>query len=437
MAALRQFSEHPQRQKLNNEVHSRPPASVPGALMCSHLAFVTGENGHEDEKVGLKSLASLMGAAIPDQFGNHLSLNLGRMTLVWERHTEFSTYTFFEHRNSLGPDAGEDFAHAPVASLPDRWRNEVSGELLVAINLMVCTDTIDAAEAKLPQIFGNHTLVGGNYAGGGAAAWTDLELHEDRCSRILIANERLKPERAGRLVQRLLEIETYRMMALMAFPLARAITPEISEMENELATIALETSNISGLEDEQTQLQELTSLAARVETMNARTDFRFSASRAYHALVEQRLGELDETKRKGIQQFGTFMERRLGPAMRTCTAVANRLDTLSQHIARASSLLQTRVEIAVQEQNQSLLQSMEKRVRMQARLQETVEGLSAIAITYYLLGIINYGLKAAVKVGAPIDPALTTGLMAPLVIILVYLGVRQVRKRVTRARPKP
>ncbi len=430
---LREFNQHPQRSALNDEIHSRPPADVPGALMCSHLAFVTGENGHADEKIALKSLASLFGAAIPENFGNHLAFDLGRTQLIWERHTEFSTYTFFEHLNDLGSDPAERFSHAPLSQVPDRWRQQVNGELLVAINLMVRTGPITDASDLLPDIFGANTLVGGNLAGGGAAAWTDLQLDADGCSRILVANETLKPGRAGRLVHRLLEVETYRMMALMAFPLARAIAPEISEMEQELATIAGETTHISGLEDEQRQLHQLTTLAARIEKMTARTDFRFSASRAYHALVEQRISELGETKLFGIQQLATFMERRLGPAMRTCASVAGRLDTLSQHIARASGLLRTRVEIAVQEQNQALLASMESRVRMQLRLQETVEGLSAVAISYYLLGIVNYMLKAAAKIGSPLDPTLATGIIAPFVMGSIYWGVRRVRKRLTRA----
>lgn len=433
MPPLRQFAEHPQRQKLNDEVHSRPPADVPGALICSHLAFVTGENGHAEEKVSLKSLASLFGAAIPKSFGNHLTLDLGPFQLTWERHTEFSTYTFFEHLHSA-ENIGDRFAHAPVSRIPDRWREQIKGELLVAINLVVTPQPKASTSDLLHKVFGDNTLVGGSLAGGGAAVWTDLTLDAQGCSRILVANESLKPGRAGRLVQRLLEIETYRMMALMAFPLARAIAPEISEMEQELATVAGETTSITSLADEQHQLSQLTTLAARIETMTARTDFRFSASRAYHALVEERIADLDETKLSGIQQLATFMDRRLSPAMRTCASVASRLDTLSEHIARASGLLHTRVEIAVQEQNQNLLASMESRVRMQTRLQETVEGLSAVAISYYLLGIVNYMLKAAAKVGSPVDPTLATGIAAPFVIGAVYYGVRQVRKRLTRAK---
>lgn len=428
MVKLSPFHEHPQREKLTNEVHSRPPAEVPGPMICTHLALLTGENGFEGERIHLRELAALFGAKAPEKFGNHLVLELGNRKLVWERHTEFSTYTFFEYL-SENRKPEEAFAHPPLSALPENWKEKLSGELLVAINLAVVSAPPEEIDPHLNALFDPQRLIGARVAGGAAAAWTDFTLHEDGLSRILIANQSLKPGRMGRLVQRLLEIETYRMMALLAFPLARALAPEISNMEQELARIATETASIKGLADEQRQLQELTSLAARVEQLTARTDFRFSAGRAYYDLVVRRIGELDEQKLPGIQQISTFMERRLAPAMSTSEAMDRRLDTLSQHIARASGLLRTRVEIAVQEQNQSLLSSMESRVRLQVRLQETVEGLSAVAISYYLLGIIHYALEAAHEAGLPVHPNLAVGILAPLMLVAVYLGVRSVRKR--------
>lgn len=425
---LSPFTEHSQRQKLTDEVHSRPPADVPGPMVCTHLAFLTGENGFESERTHLRELAALLGAKAPGEFGNHLVLELGKTRLVWERHTEFSTYTFYEAL-AADTDPADAFSRPPLSRVPERWKEKLTGELLVAINLVVTEGESAEMDPHLSAIFDDHRLVGAGVAGGSAAVWTDLTIKPDGFSRLLIANRNLRPSRMGRLVQRLLEIETYRMMALLAFPLARALAPEISRMEEELARIATETASISGLADEQRQLQELTSLAAKVEQLTARTDFRFSAARAYYELVTRRIGELDERKLPGLQQIATFMERRLAPAMRTSEAIERRLDTLSQHIARASSLLRTRVEIAVQEQNQSLLASMEKRVRLQLRLQETVEGLSAVAISYYLLGIIHYALEAAHETGLPVDPALSVGILAPFMLIAVFLGVRSVRKR--------
>jgi len=436
------MTAHPLRQKLNDEVHSRPSADVHAPMMVTQIAVITGETGADVERALLRDLADTMGAEAPGAFGNHLAIDLGTdedaIHLVWERHTEFSTYAFsrrcpYGDADGKISDLAAPFATPPLASLPEDWRSRIPGEVLVGINLLALPGNASEIEDRLGEVFGGNKWVGAGMSGGRAAAWTDFMLHEDGLSRIVVANQTLRPGRLGRLVQRLLDVETYRMMALLAFPLARDVTPDLGGIEAELSTLAAETARIQNLEDEQRLLAQLSTLAARAEDLAARTHYRFSAARAYTQLVERRISELDEVKREGVQQIGTFMERRLGPAMRTCTAVADRLEALSARISRASSLLNTRVEVALQEQNQTLLRSMESRTRLQVRLQETVEGLSAVAITYYLVGLIAYVLKALEKAGQPINPTMATGLLAPFVLMGAYVAVRQIRKRVTRS----
>ncbi|MEP0068144.1 DUF3422 domain-containing protein [Pyruvatibacter sp.] len=440
MPGLRPMTAHPLRQQLNDEVHSRPSADVHAPMMVTQISVITGETGVEAERALLRELAEEMGVEAPGAFGNHLAIDLGTddtaLHLVWERHTEFSTYAF-SRRCSASPDAdipdlGRPFSTPPLSGIPESWRARLPGEVLVGINLLAIPGNSSDIEARLPEAFGDSKCVGAGMSGGRASAWTDFQLHEDGMSRIIVANQTLRPGRLGRLIQRLLDVETYRMMALLAFPLARDLTPDLGSIETELSTLAAETARIQNLEDEQRLLAQLSTLAARAEDLAARSHYRFSAARAYHQLVERRISELDEVKREGLQQIGTFMERRLGPAMRTCTAVADRLEAVSVRISRASSLLNTRVEVALQEQNQSLLRSMEGRARLQLRLQETVEGLSAVAITYYLVGLIAYVLKALEKAGQPINPTLATGVLAPFVLMGAYIAVRQIRKRVTR-----
>ncbi len=440
MPGLRPMTAHPLRQQLNDEVHSRPSADVHAPMMVTQIAVITGETGAEAERALLRDLAQEMGVEAPAAFGNHLAIDLGSddtsVHLVWERHTEFSTYAFSRRCNASPdadiPDLGRPFSTPPLSGIPESWRARIPGEVLVGINLLAIPGNASDIEARLPEAFGGSKCVGAGMSGGRASAWTDFQLHEDGMSRIIVANQTLRPGRLGRLIQRLLDVETYRMMALLAFPLARDLTPDLGSIETELSTLAAETARIQNLEDEQRLLAQLSALAARAEDLAARSHYRFSAARAYHQLVERRISELDEVKREGLQQIGTFMERRLGPAMRTCTAVADRLEAVSVRISRASSLLNTRVEVALQEQNQSLLRSMEGRARLQLRLQETVEGLSAVAITYYLVGLIAYVLKALEKAGQPINPTLATGALAPFVLMGAYIAVRQIRKRVTR-----
>lgn len=434
MPHLAPLRQHPLRQQLNDEVHSRPPADVVAPMMVTQIAVTTGETGADEERALLRELARDIGAAVPDAFGNHLALEADGLRVVWERHTEFSTYAVSRPcplPGGPGADLAAPFASPPIAALPAGWRARLPGEVIAGINLLVLDADPEEAETRMATAFPGSKIIGSGVAGGRAAAWTDFRLHPDGLSRIVVAAGTLTPGRLGRLVQRLLDIETYRMMALLAFPLARRLTPELGAIEDELAELAAANPRIETLADEQALLGRLSRLAARAEDLATRSQYRFSAARAYHQLVERRISELDEVKRSGMQQIGTFLERRLGPAMRTCQAVADRLEALSARIARASSLLNTRVELALQEQNQSLLASMERRVRLQTRLQETVEGLSAVAISYYLVGLIAYVLKAMEKSGQPVNPTLATGLLAPVILAAAYVGVRQIRKRVT------
>lgn len=228
-------------------------------------------------------------------------------------------------------------------------------------------------------------------------------------------------------MRRLLEPETYRMMVLLAFPMARSIAPSIAEMDQQLAVINEQINAIRGLDDERRLLGQLSTLAARIEHLRSDTNFRFSAARAYYELVLSRLEELREQEEPGMQTFNEFLPRRLTPAYRTCEAVAGQLDNLSRRIDRASDLLRTRVELTLEAQNQGLLQSMNQRGQLQLQLQQAVEGLSGVAISYYLVGLVKYTAGSLEDMGWLQHPALVVGLSVPICILLVWRGVHRPR----------
>ena len=239
------------------------------------------------------------------------------------------------------------------------------------------------------------------------------------------------------LIQRLTEVETYRMMAMLAFPVARETRPLVAAAEERLSRMVTGLADGGGgVEEERSLLRLLSRLAAEAEELTARTSYRFGASRAYYALVRKRVEELREERIVGLQPSGEFLYRRLIPAMDTCESVAARQGDLARRIAQASDLLRTRVDVALEEQNRDLLESMDRRAQLQLRLQETVEGLSVVAISYYLVGLVVYlakGLKAA---GLPVDPAIAAGVAIPVVLGLVWLGVRRLRRAVTGGHEK-
>ncbi len=132
-----------------------------------------------------------------------------------------------------------------------------------------------------------------------------------------------------------------------------------------------------------------------------------------------------------MQTFNEFLPRRLTPAFRTCEAVSGQLDDLSKRIDRASELLRTRVDLTLEAQNQDLLQSMNQRSQMQLQLQQAVEGLSVVAISYYLVGLVKYMAGSLHEMGWLEHHDLVVGLSVPVCAFLVWRGVHRLRKGLT------
>jgi uncharacterized membrane-anchored protein len=230
----------------------------------------------------------------------------------------------------------------------------------------------------------------------------------------------------------MLEIDTYRMMALLALPVAQALAPLITGYERDLSEVT--TVLESACEEDEAQLLErLTRLEAQIESGGAENHYRFGAAAAYYELVQRRIAELREVRIPGLQTFGDFTERRLAPAMNTCRAVAGRQESVSQRVARANQLLATRVDLTRERQNQALLESMNRRAKAQFKLQETVEGLSIAAITYYVVGLIGYLAKGIKALGWDVNYELAMALSIPVVAGLAAFGIRHIRQTVTHS----
>lgn len=366
------FVDHALRDALTNEVHARPSERLRAPHVLTLVAMLSGEAADEAERAHLDRLCRRAGIAPPPPYATHYAGDFGTFRLKWERHTEFSSWIVFRATSPAGA-----VTEKAIDAVPADWLAGLPGERLVGIHLALLPPNPEpAGQGRLADAFGSDNYVGSRVAGGAANAWTDFRIHGDGFSRMIVCDHGLGERQAGRLVQRLLEIETYRMMALLALPLARGVLPRLGAIEAELLILTQRMADISDLQDEQDMLRRITRLAAMAEQTAAETNYRFAAGRAYADLVDRRIEELREERIEGLQTISEFMARRLTPAISTCEAVSRRQEALSQRIARASNLLRTRVDLALESQNRDLLSSMDRRAQMQLRLQETVEGLS-------------------------------------------------------------
>jgi uncharacterized membrane-anchored protein len=421
-------SEHPERRALADEVHARPPQPLQTPCRATYLALLVDADDRVREHAQVVRLCEHFGVSPPKPGATHFRADFGTLRLKWERHGEFSGFTFFA--DGLSP---QPFSAPPATLLPHGWLSALPGLTVVAAHAKLIAAGDGPLDVALLGAHFDGNIVVGSAVGGAGEAYTDYRIHADGCSRFVLVDRGFTPRQAGRMLQRLFEIEAYRMMALLALPMARRQSVRIAEIERALAALTDDIAGGGG--QDEALLQSLTRLAAEVESGLAASQFRFGACRAYFELVSTRIAELREQRLPGLQTIEEFMSRRFTPAVATCNSTAARMHQLSERVAQASALLSTRVDIARERQNQALLASMDRRAKLQLRLQQTVEGLSVAAIVYYVAGLVGYLAKGLKASGLLLDIDLVVGVSVPLLAVVVLLAVRRARRRIGKAEP--
>jgi uncharacterized membrane-anchored protein len=427
------------RRELHNEVHARPSARVRLPALITYVAVLNAGITRDKEWALLKRLPGHGDLTAEQLQGNFLRLRCEGFTLKWERHTEFTRYSIVQPlpaHAGWGARLPELASHVATGT---EWLRAIPGQTIAAIQLAMLPEGMGEPDmlAKAEQWLGEGMVIGshmGNTVQGESHSCllTHFRIGSDGFERMLVVTRGETPEgRAGRISQRVLEFETYRLMALRGLPVAKHLSPELATAEARLADI---TARLEAKQDsDQDLLDALVGLAARIERATAEHGYRFAATRAYDAVVRERIGELRERPVHGTQMVGEFMQRRLGPAMATVAATAQRLSALSDRITRTSALLRTRVDIATETQNQQLLEKLTRGQSLQLRLQSTVEGLSIAAISYYVVSLLLYAAKGLVAAGVPIQPELAVGLLVPLVLWSVWWATRRIHARIYSA----
>jgi uncharacterized membrane-anchored protein len=405
------------RARAIGEIHARPFALVTAPRVIFQLAFLTDSAADADQET-LAGLSRSSGVAPPAPETSHHAISWGQGTLRWERHTEFSTYFW----DSPAPERfGMDI---PVHPFGDGF--SAPGPFISGIRLEIRPDTTATDEDIV--VFDPTSLCRSDLKNGQATILTDFRQDGHGLTKILVIDRGMSDSARGALVQRLLDIETYRTLAMMGLPLAQSLSPEIRRIESGLTAITQRMKQHARDEADQ-MLSEITRLAADLEANAALSLYRFGASRAYNEIVQERIRALAETAPSGSETLGSFLDRRLAPAMRTCQSVEERQANLSRKLARATALLRSWIDVELERINSTLLNSMDRRAQLQLRLQQTVEGLSVAAISYYVVGLLGYLAKGAHIAGFDVAPEALTGLSVPLVVAGMWLVVRNIRRR--------
>jgi uncharacterized membrane-anchored protein len=430
-ALTTRFDAHPLRGRVLAEVHARPFLPIEGSKRILHFAFMTDHEEAERAREALATFCLERACLAPAPGAKHHRIEFSPAVLRWEHHGEFMTYTWEFPQDPVNgrPGDAEQLAFRPGA---DEFAGVMRllpqpGPLLVAIDLHLLQEA--QVGENWQSLFGSGQLVASSVLGGDAIIATDFLPDAFGFIRMLVLSAALTPVEAGALVQRLLEVETYRTLALLGLPRAQELGPEIRRIETELPRLVKQMRDQEGFEASRQLLDRLTTLAAELEAGAAKSLYRFGATRAYHELMSLRLEALGEKALPNLPTFAAFLVRRLTPAIRTCASTEARQDYLSQKLARAAQLLRTRVNIELESQNRDLLSKMGERVDLQVKMQQAVKWISFAASTYYIAAILHLLFEGIHQKVPAFDPLLATAIAIPITVVIVGWVLRRGGKR--------
>ena len=425
---LSKVATHPLRERLYNELHNRPFQSISTPAQLTHIAIQHHGKLKQQEHEFISLLCNRFQVNSPAKSMPCFYQDFGLFSLRWERHLEYSTYTF----SHQAPLTDQPFIKNAIDYVPSNWFEKMPGQVIAAVHLIIESENIDKARThKVEKYFDNMPLVASAPVNAQAKVWSSFKLHEDGFGRFLIYQQDLSAAQLGRLVLQLLQLDTYRLMATLGLPLAQAINSELNQLDLQLQQVTTYIALGTDQSDREL-LTQVSKIAAKVEDYRSQSTYRFSATNAYYDVALQRMEELKEEEISGYMTIQEFLMRRMTPAVKTCQTAANHLEDISKRVTRASDLLRTRVETVLQEQNQALLKSMNNRAHVQMRLQQTVEGLSVAAISYYGMQLFETMLTSLPTFGIEYNHELVSGFAVPIVIAIVFVGTRLVHKRLMK-----
>ncbi|QBF27586.1 DUF3422 family protein [Pseudomonas tructae] len=400
---------HAQRTALHNELHARPSLYFDEPAHVFHLAFLGTD----------ADCNALLQRCCPGAFEADAAQGITQLDghpFKWERHAEFFTLTL------VVPAASAELNWTTLPPALATGIEPCREQMINAVQVLVR----DAEDLDLSR-YGFKDPSGSCVGGGDAVVWSDFRLTEDGTNRFLFINHKLNAYRQGRMIRRLLEIETYRMMASLSLTAAKALGPQLDAYDRTLVNLSQRNVSSDG-GNAKALLADIAQLSRQVVGSTVQHRHRFSATQAYAQLVFERLGELRESHVGDCQRLGVFIERRFKPTVRYCAATEQRLEHLAESVANLGDLLQARVQVEMEEQNAEILRSLNARADTQIKIQRAVEGLSIIAISYYLLSLFKLFYAGLHTLGAPFSPREALLGMAPLVVLIMLVILLRIRK---------
>ena len=380
-------------------------------------------------------------------YGARTAENGDRLVIAWEAHTEYYSYQVWH----IPHDPAHPLEFGPITFPDYQFPLSPLGIQVNALDILICTDkemTPEELRANMigPQLYGSQVF-GKDISV--VASFTPDEYSRERYCVYAPSRDVLLPQLA-RLVDILVAIENYTHLILLPYQAFSTAVDQVHQFEQRhlyqrsVITTQLESAISSTL---QNWLTVLTQDFMKVSRMAESMRYKLSASVPYERIVTSNLNALQEQPLPTGRVISDYIHHKITGVADGYQQLLSRIDALEKDFEGTISVIRTKVDLllqdqnlALQDQNLKMLVSVDKTTKSQAILQHTVEGLSIIVIAYYLSGLASYVFKALHETGWLEHSDLAAGIFVPVSLLiafgLTFLGRKLINKRLNSENSK-
>lgn len=354
-----------------------------------------------------------------------------RLIVRWQLHTEYYSYQLWY----LPADPGRRLSFGPLEWPGRPVTCSTFGEIVTAVDLVV---TDRAAEAA-PEfgLAGDRTWFGGRVLDAPVLLFTDFEPDAHGRRRYLLhGHEREAVARvlpfAGECVTK---IETYYHLILSPLPDFAAAMDQVFRLEKrQLADRDAITRGLASADPSQLQawLSQLTEASAQVSHLGEAMRYHLASAVPYDSIIRTTIEDLRERPLERLESLGAYVARRIRGIADGYQRLMHRIEALEQSFEGMVSIIRTRIDLAMEQQNLTILSSVDRTTKLQVRLQRMVESLSVVVQSYYLTGLAHYAFKALEHRGWLADATTATALFIPVAFGLAFFLTWQAKRFLAR-----
>lgn len=343
-----------------------------------------------------------------------------RLIVIWQAHTEYYNYQIWHLPASTKPDVAFGPLTFPNYKFP-----------LVPLGMEVCRLDVLLSSASLPSREELRSMLPGAMLYGSkildeqtslVTSFTHDEFERERYW-VTLGPTGAQASRLKEIVDAVVRIETYYHLLLMQKPLFSAAIDQVYKFEQvHLKQREIISGHIAHANSQTLQrwLNSLTQDLLKTNRIAGKLHFELSASVPYDKIVHTTLASLNEKPLDAYRPVSDYVLSGITGVAEGYQQLLKRIDTLRSGFEGIISIIRARVDLILEGQNLTLLQSVDKTTKSQVILQHTVEGLSVIVIAYYVAGLGGYIFKGLQEMGWLRNANIISALFVPIAIGLAF-----------------